>query len=136
MVSSGMAGAQCVGGGWGQKRARERIRSQNTQGLWAMLAGWLHLILLRICADNGDENWRPEYALSYIRKVTTLQAWARAGDCRVLVGGRKASCTKWARRKCEVATEGWGSARVTAAPSHGSVTTRRGDSLLLTWQSP
>lgn len=59
MVSSGMAGAQCVGGGWGHKRARERIRSQNTHSLWAMLVGWLHLIFLRICADNGDENWRP-----------------------------------------------------------------------------
>lgn len=49
----------CVGGGWGHKRARERIRSQNTHGLWAMLVGWLHLIFLRIYADNGDENWRP-----------------------------------------------------------------------------
>lgn len=116
MVSSGMAGAQCVGGGWGQKRAGERIGSQNMQGLWAMLAGWLHLILLRICADNGEENWRPKNALSYIRKVTALQAWAWAGDCRVVVCDGQTGCTKWARRKCEVATKGRGYASVTVLP--------------------
>lgn len=74
-------------------------------------------------------------ALSHVRKVTALQAWARAGDSRVLVCDGEMVCTKWTRGLCEVATEGQGCARVTTIPLHGSVTKSRSDNLLLAWQS-
>lgn len=51
MMSSGMIGASCVGGGWGQRRTGEVIRSQNTQSPVGH-AGRLHLSLLRICAET------------------------------------------------------------------------------------
>lgn len=67
-------------------------------------------MILRICAETvitrtgGQKN-----ALSHVRKVTALQAWARAGDGRVLVCDGEMVCTngledcvRWPQRDRDV----------------------------------
>lgn len=42
-----------------------------------------------------------------VRKVTTLQVWAQAGNSKqVLIHNGKTGCTKWTRVECEVAKKG------------------------------